>query len=309
MGEFFLKEKIVDQVYEVIKGDRGSYKKVISEINKSKVRRLYCVHRSLRSQLMSLQIKAEKKVGFKSASGFFIFDDQIEFSKTWPEPLRQLKILSSTSLEVAKQLAQKNWDYLNKTDAEGNLPAIPIEFQNHTLALTQSKQQVALFPGSVWATKKWTYQGFADVARAFLDKGYDVFLMGGPDEKDLCQLILTLAPGCQILAGTNSIYDSVLFIRNCALVISNDSAPAHMAASQNIPVLSLFGPTTLDLGFRPWTSKVKIVENNMLDCRPCGRHGHQKCPLGHHRCMNEISGQWVIDAGLQLIYKTTGKKS
>lgn len=301
MGEFFLKEKIVDQVFEVIKGDRSSYQKVIAQVNKTSVRRLYCVHRSLRSQLMSLQIKAQHKVGFKSFPGFFIFNDQVVFPKTWPEPLRQLQILTSTSSSVKAELAEKQWDYLNQADSTGQLPEIPANFQNHSVFIAQAKRRIALFPGSVWATKKWTYQGFAEVARAFLKAGYEVYLMGGPDERELCQQINTLAPGTQILAGLKSIYESVQFIRNCVLVISNDSAPAHMAASQNVPVVSLFGPTTLDLGFRPWSSQVRIIENNKLDCRPCGRHGHQQCPLGHHRCMNEISADWVIRAGQQLM--------
>lgn len=301
MGEFFLKEKIADYVFEVVKGDRSSYRKVVIALNKMVVRHLFCVHRSLRSQLMSLQVKAEKKIGFKSLAGSFIFDDQIHFKKAWPEPLRQLQILTSTNALVKAELAENDWAHLNKANSEGQLPQVPANFQNHSSDLVNPKRQIALFPGSVWATKKWTYQGFAQVARAFITCGYEVFLMGGADEKDLCQKIKNLAPGCQILAGLKSIYESVQFIRGCDLVISNDSAPAHMAASQQIPVVSLFGPTTLDLGFRPWSSKVIIIENNNLDCRPCGRHGHQQCPLGHHRCMNEIDAKWVINAGLRLL--------
>ena len=303
LGDFFLAEKIVDQVLEIKKNDRESYKKVLHHVRQKSlhIQNLYCVHRSIRSQLMSLQIKARRKIGFQSFLGFFIFRDQITYQKNWPEALRQLKILISTSPNVALNLLEKDWSYLNDVDEEGQMANIPPLFEQPLIRPKTSSKKIALFPGSVWATKQWTRQGFATVAEAFFKLGYDVYLMGGPDEKLLCEDIHTLSPNSQVLAGSKSILESILFVKGCDLVISNDSAPAHMAASQNVPIVSIFGPTTLNLGFRPWTSKVIVVENKKLNCRPCGKHGHQKCPLKHHHCMIQIEAQEVIDAGLNLL--------
>lgn len=302
LGAYFLKEKIVDQVFEVKKNDRTSYNKIISELNHLNIENLFCVHRSVRSQLMSFQIKAKRKVGFKSPLGFFIFNDLVSFKKTWPESLRQLQILTTTDQKAKSQLNQNDWSYLNKPDGQGLLPLVPDVFLYQSVLATASpSKKIALFPGSVWATKKWTEDGFAATANAFLDQGYSVFLMGGPDEKDLCLSIQKNTPRSVVLAGTMSIVESIEFIKTCALVVANDSAPTHMAACQNIPVVSLFGPTTLDLGFRPWSSNAVIVENNNLNCRPCGKHGHQQCPLGHHHCMKHIAASTVIHAGTELL--------
>lgn len=304
LGEYFFKENIVDEVFEVTKNQRGSYKKIVNELNKHQIKNLFCVHRSIRSQLMSLQIKAQRKIGFQSLLGFFIFDDHIKYHQKWPEAIRQLSILTSINTEIASEISKNEWDYLNKTGADGLLLPIPSFFQTQTASRLGVAKKIALFPGSVWATKKWTWQGFAEVANYFLNQGFEVFLMGGADEKNLCEEIQKLARLAQVLAGHKTITESIEFMRSCALVISNDSAPAHMAASLNIPVISIFGPTTLDLGFRPWSSKAIVIENTTLDCRPCGLHGHQKCPLGHHYCMKQIEASKVIQASLLLINRT-----
>ena len=72
---------------------------------------------------------------------------------------------------------------------------------------------------------------------------------------------------------------------------------AHIAASLQRPVLCIFGPTVLDFGFRPWNDKSQVVEEALL-CRPCGPHGHARCPLGHHNCMKKIKAEFVYDQAL-----------
>ncbi len=302
LGDFLLKEKLVDHYFEVTKGDKKSYKKVLAELKNFLVKNVYCVHRSIRSLFFASQIHAEKKIGFSSLLGFWIFDDQIDFAQNWPEPLRILKVLETTDTCCNQLLSSENWEKLNKTNGEGFLPPVPAQFSfNHNLQLTTRDRKIALFPGSVWATKKWTKEGFAEVARFFLADGYTVDLMGGPDEMVLCEEIALKAPGANVLAGQLSVAESLRKVREHVLVICNDSASTHMAAYQNTPVLSIFGPTTLELGFRPWSDDAVIVENKNLDCRPCGKHGHQKCPLGHHHCMNQISAVSVIDSAFKLL--------
>lgn len=303
LGEYFLNEKIVDLVFEIKKNDRTSYQNMITKINLLKVDNLFCIHRSLRSQLTCWKINAKNKIGFQSKIGFFIFNKLVQFQNAWPEALRQLFILSETDSEVKNTLALKEWSYLNKPTHDGVLPPLPGSsiFNTNAIVKKQSSKKIAIFPGSVWATKQWTENGFVFVANSFINLGYEVFLMGGPSELQLCLAIQKLCAGSQVLAGEKSISQSIEFIKTCDLVIANDSAPTHMAAFQNIPVISIFGPTTLEMGFRPWSSNAIIIENNDLDCRPCGKHGHQRCPLGHHKCMKDIEASRVLKAGITLL--------
>lgn len=305
LGDFLIQEKIADQCIEITKGDKKSYQTALNILEKFEIENIYCVHRSIRSLLFAAQIRAKKKIGFSSFFGFWVFDDQVDFADEWPEVLRIIKILETTDTVIYKSLSNVNWENLNDPNADGVLPSVPdiFAFKKKYISKVPTKK-IALFPGSVWATKKWTEAGFVAVANFFLKEGYTVDLMGGPDEKQLCEQIASAAPQATLWAGRLSIAESVQAIANYDLVICNDSAAAHMASYQCTPVLTIFGPTTLNLGFRPWSNSAIIVENNGLDCRPCGKHGHQKCPLGHHNCMNLIGPQQVIDAALFLISKS-----
>ena len=95
------------------------------------------------------------------------------------------------------------------------------------------------------------------------------------------------------MAGQFNIEQSIDFIRDAQFIVCNDSASAHMAAFVHRPAMVIFGPTTLALGFRPWNDESRVVETN-LDCRPCGAHGHDRCPLGHHHCMVLIKSNDVL---------------
>lgn len=302
LGEYFLKEKIVDHVYEVIKGDRSSYQNIIRSINmKFDIENLFCVHRSTRSLLFANQILAERKIGFSSFLGFWIFDDTVEYESTWPDPLRQWNLLSVVDQKSEQLLQQRDWSYLNIKNKNSSLPIVPDFFQfskkdNHL----QTQNKIAFFPGSVWATKKWTESGFIELGQQLQKKGFQIDVMGGPDEKELCQKISDQIPASKNLAGQLSLTDSIYHIRMCRVVVANDSAPTHMAACENIPVITLFGPTTLSLGFRPWQQNSRIAEID-LNCRPCGKHGHNQCPLGHHRCMKDISVASVLNLCEELI--------
>jgi heptosyltransferase-2 len=57
----------------------------------------------------------------------------------------------------------------------------------------------------------------------------------------------------------------------------------------NTPTVAVFGPTVPAFGFGPLAERAAVAEIAGLDCRPCDRHGPRRCPLGHWRCMREIT--------------------
>ncbi len=163
----------------------------------------------------------------------------------------------------------------------------------------ENKKTIALAPGSVWPTKMWTLEGFADVARYFLQKGFHVSLIGSKDELPLANELLRRVPGLGSHVGEFSLVQSLEFLKGCALVLANDSGAQHMAAAMGTPCVTLFGPTTLKLGYRPWQNRARVAQID-LECRPCGRHGAKKCPLGTHACMKNLAAKHVIEKMLEL---------
>ena len=93
--------------------------------------------------------------------------------------------------------------------------------------------------------------------------------------------------------GRLSLLASAELIGRSAVLVTNDSAPLHLASAMNTPTVAVFGPTVPEFGFGPLAARATVVGNTELACRPCDRHGPQRCPLGHWRCMREITGDVV----------------
>lgn len=297
LGSFLQKFHICEQVFEVEKNNQTSYRAILETINQQNVFAVFCFHRSVRSLILTFQIKASEKFGFASFLGRFVFDKTIDYKKKWPDVIRYMALLKLVDQDVEDYFDQSqaiDFEALNFYGQNHRFELIPELFQFEKLNFNRTVQprKILIFPGSVWATKKWTQRGFTDLVQIFKQAQLQVFLMGSPQEKKLCEEIVQEAGYGIVKAGDFSIEQSIDFMSDAQFVVCNDSASAHMAAFVQRPAFVIFGPTTLNLGFRPWNDESRVIEKK-LDCRPCGAHGHHQCPLKHHHCMENISAQDV----------------
>jgi heptosyltransferase-2 len=146
---------------------------------------------------------------------------------------------------------------------------------------------IALAPGSIWATKRWPY--YADLARLLAGEAR-IVVVGGEADRSLSDEIADATGGRSIDAtGRLSLLASAEMIGRARLLVTNDSAPLHLASAMNTPTLAVFGPTVPAFGFGPLAERAAVAEIEGLECRPCDRHGPRRCPLGHWRCMREIT--------------------
>ncbi len=81
-------------------------------------------------------------------------------------------------------------------------------------------------------------------------------------------------------------------LSRCKALVTNDSGVMHLGVGLGIPVVAIFGSTTLEFGFSPLGSKDRVVERD-LACRPCAVHGARFCWQGHRRCLDEITVEEV----------------
>jgi len=99
------------------------------------------------------------------------------------------------------------------------------------------------------------------------------------------------------LCGKLSLNQSAYVIKNCTLLITNDTGLMHIGAAYQKPIISLWGNTTPLLGMSPYygNSNVKqaLFENNHLTCRPCSKIGFQSCPKKHFKCMEDLDIQSI----------------
>ena len=150
---------------------------------------------------------------------------------------------------------------------------------------------VALAPGAVGPSKRWTY--FADAARKLAAHGLDVWVIGGPGEKQIAADIVEAGgPRVRDLTGTD-LRNAVLALAASPLAISNDSGLLHVAAAIGTPAIGIFGPTSPDL-WKPLNPIAAVIQSNTdVPCRPCHK---PVCRMQHHACMRDITTREVIDA-------------
>jgi heptosyltransferase-2 len=156
----------------------------------------------------------------------------------------------------------------------------------------------------VWATKRWTEEGFAELGRAFAE-GFRIVLVGGPDDAALCERIAAALPtGAVNAAGALSFLASAALIWKARVLVSNDSAPVHVASAMGTPVVEIFGATAPAFGFTPYEVPHRIVERSDLACKPCAIHGGAHCPIKTFDCMRGLSADNVIQAVRALLAET-----
>jgi len=93
--------------------------------------------------------------------------------------------------------------------------------------------------------------------------------------------------------GQLTLRESAALLKHAGLLVTNDSAPLHLATAVSTPILAIFGPTVPAFGYGPIRAGDRIAEIPM-DCRPCSSHGPQVCPLGHHNCMKQQSADSIL---------------
>ena len=119
----------------------------------------------------------------------------------------------------------------------------------------------------------------------------------GSEDAAPAEEILSAARGrAWSAAGALSLRGSAALIRRARALVTNDSAPLHLATAVGTPVVAIFGPTVTEQGFGPRDDRSLALGHAGLRCRPCSAHGPAVCPLGHHRCMRELPVETVAEA-------------
>jgi len=156
----------------------------------------------------------------------------------------------------------------------------------------KDKNYLILNPGGSWPSKRWPVNKFASLADKLLkETDLDLVLTGGPaDSERNTQIISEITAGQEKrlhnTTGKTSIPDLMAIIAAAEFMVSGDTGPVHLAALFRTPALTIFGPSAETM-YRPYGQEedYPIIANWGLHCRPCGEH---ECPLGHHKCLQEI---------------------
>ncbi|MCI0698071.1 lipopolysaccharide heptosyltransferase II [candidate division KSB1 bacterium] len=248
-------------------------------------------HRSLRSALLVWLAKIPQRIGFDRSAGAWLFTKRVLYRQKH-EVERNLDLLRALNGTISISSPKIIWD-------EKDTQIVDSFCGDNTI---KGRWFCALAPGSVWATKRWPAERFAELARRLIaETGAQIYLIGGQSDAELCaRLAREIGEACINTAGKLTLRQSAALLDRCQILVSNDSAPTHLGVATRCKVITIFGPTVPAFGFAPFGDGHVVIEKN-LPCRPCSSHGSKQCPIGTHACMLEISVQEVFARVLALL--------
>lgn len=260
-------------------------KELIKELKKEQFDLIIDLQKNLRSLKISAGIKAPKlRFNKRTFAKLLLVKTKINLLKNSPQiPVRYAGAIPNFRL-----------------DGEG----LELITHNRPSELMNTKEKIIGFcPGTRHFTKRWPEEYFVDLGKKLIEAGYTIALFGGKEDRELCKNIGSRIPSAIDLSNDNRILQTAADMKKCTAVICNDSGLMHAACAVQIPVLAIFGSTVKEFGFTPYNCTNLILENKSLSCRPCTHIGRESCPLGHFKCMNELTPGLAFKHLMELINK------
>lgn len=166
------------------------------------------------------------------------------------------------------------------------------------------KPYVVLFPGASVATKQWSADRFAEVARCCEENGFVVVIVGGKAEEHSSHVISDKLCNGINFVGKTSLTESTSIVAGATLMISVDSGLLHIAQQLGVPTVALFGPSNSNKWSR--LGGQHAVVSAGVNCSPCSQFGViPQCPYDCC-CMHNITIEMVVDAASHVLQKSSG---
>ncbi len=166
--------------------------------------------------------------------------------------------------------------------------------------LTETDKLIGFNIGSAVATKRWPPERFAKVADIFAAQGYKTVFFGGTMDEGMVKEATTYMRSRPIIAtGCFGIGGLAAAMRRCALIITNDSGPMHVAISQKVPIVAMYGPSNPKL-YGPYTKAAAIVtaQPPCLGCATAMKHNCDDL-----QCMTRMTVEQVVAAAEKMLEK------
>lgn len=255
--------------------------------------RAYVIPRSAKSALVPVFAGIPKRIGWKGESRYGLLNDIRPNRKAFQYMVERLVALAHPKKDMVDSSSLGGINTLPR-------PALMIDNQAQQNAtekfdLATDKPILGLCPGAEFGpSKQWPVEHYAHVAQYAVEQGYQVWLFGSGKDSPTCDAIKNLVtpdyqPHLKVLAGKTSLIEAIDLLGACKTVVSNDSGLMHVAAAVGCYVIGVYGSTSPNYT-PPLTDKVSIIGTD-IECRPCFQ---RTCPLGHMKCLTELSSERVI---------------
>lgn len=185
----------------------------------------------------------------------------------------------------------------------GRLLSIPAETLQQAqirlleLGVNLNQPWVVIHPGATAASRRYPPESFALVARCLVEsEGIQVVFTGTQPEAELVQLIQQqMGVASHSLVGRLDLSELAALLKLAPLLVSNNTAPVHIASALGTPVVDLYALTNVQ--HIPWGVANRVLFHD-VPCRLCYK---SICPEEHHNCLRLVSPDSVVQAVLELL--------
>ena len=193
------------------------------------------------------------------------------------------------------QLAEKPGDAVVRPLAKPRLTVDPANLLAAVSrqGLDRSRPVIVFCPGAEYGpAKRWPAAHFAALAQRLGAGGVQVWIIGSESDAALGGQIARDSEGAAVnLCGKTDLASAIDLMSVAEVVVSNDSGLMHVAAALDRPLVALYGSSS-PAHTPPLSDAARILRLEGLACSPCYK---RECPLGHFRCMNELTPDRVAD--------------
>jgi len=293
LGNPYLDEVIIYDKYGSQRRLRQSIKFAL-RLRRKRFDLALVLHPTNRAHLVTYLAGIKRRVGFNRKLGFLL-TDKIEHKKQ----------------EGRKHECEYTLDLLRllKIEPQAKGLFMPIREESEIyikeFLVNQGVQRrdklIAVHPGASCPSKVWPAERFAEVAEKLAAEfKVKVVVVAGPDDLAIGKSLAGLLHcACIDASGKTTISQLGSLLRRCALFISNDSGPVHIASALGVPVVAIFGRAQPGLSPHRWgpTGKDDVILHKDVGCRDCLAHNCRK----EFACLKAILTEDVLSAARKLL--------
>ncbi len=266
------------------------------------------LHGGPRSALLTFSTRARVRVGYDVPGRAWMYTHVVHRSREF-QPRHSVEnqwdLLQALDVGVAPADPARDRVIMRVTDAG----AATVQRRLANWRVAPSDRVIVLHVSAGNPFRRWPEEAFSDLASRLVAAAPDrwIVITGGPSDRDAAARVIATARAragdahTRIVDGEGlSLDDLRALMDRAALYVGGDSGPLHIAATSDVPIVGLYGPTLAERS-APWrprhlpTSSVFVRD---LPCRPCDQRA---CLPGDFRCLGGISSDEVALASERLL--------
>ncbi len=270
------------------------YGRLLKQLRRERYDMAFILHPTMRTNLLAWLSGIPYRVGYNGSMRFLLTHTTIDMRSqgSQHESKNALSVVKAFGIDPPQGTSNI---YLSESDnvaAIDKLKEIGVGYDKF----------IVLHADASCASKRWPWQNFAELgSRLYAKYRCKIVLVGqGPSAAQLnLQIEQSLGVKAYDLTNKSNLILLAAILRYSQIVISNDSGPAHLAASVGVSTLSIFGRNQPGLGWQRWApiGEHSAVVNNDIGCHICLA---DKCPIDFE-CLTSLSVDRVFKAAETLL--------